>query len=352
MTTVRSCDLWMSGRILWKSTLSTPSDPVDNSSRQSRRRDPLDRFRSDLVLRVAFDSPLAGGQDTCAGSAQTTRTAPVVDTSASPSSRISGVAQPSLASTPAAPSISATADCPFIATIAPVGATSGIDQRSSRSNGATAREVTTSKVRTPASSSARPRTTSTFSRPRSATTSLRKTVRRSSGSTSTKDRSGRAMASTRPGRPAPEPMSATDAPSGRTSPRSAQFKMWRSHRRGTSRGPISPRTTPASASHSAYRSANSNRSDANTLRAESGTEGVRSLRSFTPPVSVVSRETPSFTRVLRPHNDAVRLPLRTTSDPRPRRRREPPCARTATSGSTRRGSRSPSPSPPSLPPEW
>ena len=43
--------------------------------------------------------------------------------------------------------ISSVTDCPFIATRAPVGATSGIDQSSSRPSGATAREVTTSKVR-------------------------------------------------------------------------------------------------------------------------------------------------------------------------------------------------------------
>ncbi len=110
----------------------------------------------------------------------------------------------------AATSISAPIEEPFIATSAPSGATSGIDHASSRSRGATAREVTTSKVRSPCRSSARPRSTSTDPSPRSATTSSRKVVRRSSGSTRVTRRSGRAMASTSPGSPAPEPEVADD----------------------------------------------------------------------------------------------------------------------------------------------
>ena len=65
----------------------------------------------------------------------------------------------------------------------PRGETRGMDHPKRRSSGATAREVTTSNVRLPWSSSARPLTTSTLSRPSSATTSSRKVVRRSSGST-------------------------------------------------------------------------------------------------------------------------------------------------------------------------
>ncbi len=95
----------------------------------------------------------------------------------------------------------------------------------------------------PATSSARPRTTRT-SRPRSSTTSVSQTVRRSSGSTSVTRRSGRASATAIPGSPAPLPTSTTVAPAGTSSPSTAQFSTCRVHSRGTSRGPISPRSTP------------------------------------------------------------------------------------------------------------
>src|SRR5690349_2822054 len=81
------------------------------------------------------------------------------------------------------------------------------------------------------------------------------------------------MARTRPGRPAPDPMSATLAPCGTASATTAQLRRCRSQSRGTSRGPIRPRTTPSSASHAAYRSA-SGRREANTPAASSGAGGV------------------------------------------------------------------------------
>ena len=57
-------------------------------------------------------------------------------------------------------------------------------------------------------------------------------------------RSGRARANGIPGSPAPDPRSTTRAPSGTNSATTAQLRMWRSHIRGASRGPISPRSTP------------------------------------------------------------------------------------------------------------
>ena len=61
-----------------------------------------------------------------------------------------------------------------------------------------------------------------------------------------------AIASGMPGSPAPDPTSHTVTPFGTTSESTAQFKRCRPHSRGTSRGPISPRVTPASARSSAY----------------------------------------------------------------------------------------------------
>ena len=88
--------------------------------------------------------------------------------------------------------------------------------------------------------------------PSSSTASWRKVVRRSNGSTSATWRSGRTRASTIPGSPAPVPMSATVDSSGISRSRTAQFSRCRSHSRGTSRGPIRPRSVPSVASSSAY----------------------------------------------------------------------------------------------------
>src|SRR5690625_5053641 len=68
------------------------------------------------------------------------------------------------------------------------------------------------------------------------------------GSMRSNSRSGRMIASTIPGSPAPDPTSATVPLSGRRDPTAAEFKMCRRHSRGTSRGPISPRSLPSSAS--------------------------------------------------------------------------------------------------------
>ena len=92
--------------------------------------------------------------------------------------------------------------------------------------------------------------------PRSAATSSRKVVRRSSGSTRVTVRSGRAIASTRPGQAGTgADVAHRRRRPGSARPSSAQFTRCRSHSRGASRGPISPRTTPSVASSSAYRSA-------------------------------------------------------------------------------------------------
>ncbi len=138
---------------------------------------------------------------------------------------------------------------PFKASIRPWSCTRGSDHCASFARGATAREVTTSappaSFRTPGCS-ARPRTTVTFS-PADSMNSARKIVRRSRGSTRVTRRSGRAIARGIPGSPAPLPISTTAAPSGMSSPSTAQFRMWRSQSRETSRGPISPRSTPSDA---------------------------------------------------------------------------------------------------------
>lgn len=145
----------------------------------------------------------------------------------------------------------------------------GSDQRARRVSGATARAVTTSARNSLRTSSARPRRTVTLSRPRVSTHSRRKTVRRRRGSRRTIERSGRIIPSTTPGSPAPAPTSTTSAPSGMSSSMTAQFIRCRSHSRPTSRGPISPRVTPASARRSAYR-AISGVASPNSARACSG----------------------------------------------------------------------------------
>src|SRR3546814_4058927 len=68
-------------------------------------------------------------------------------------------------------------------------------------------------------------------------------------------------------------MSQTLTPSSIASPRTAQLSRWRSHSRGTSRGPISPRTTPSVANEAAYASIRGSRADGNTPRADSGVAG-------------------------------------------------------------------------------
>jgi hypothetical protein len=94
-------------------------------------------------------------------------------------------------------------------------------------------------------------------------------VRRSNGSINVTCRSGRAIAQTSPGSPAPDPTSATVAPCGTRGTTTAQFRMCRSQIRGTSRGPINPRSTPAEINKSTYCSASGSRS-ANTPAADDG----------------------------------------------------------------------------------
>ncbi len=62
---------------------------------------------------------------------------------------------------------------------------------------------------------------------------------------------GRIIPSTMPGRPAPEPTSTTTPSLGSKGTSAALLRMWRSHNRGVSLGPIRPRTTPSVPSNSA-----------------------------------------------------------------------------------------------------
>src|SRR5690625_508667 len=68
------------------------------------------------------------------------------------------------------------------------------------------------------------------------------------GSMRSNSRSGRMIASTIPGSPAPDPTSATVPDAGRRDPTAAESKMCRRQSRRTSRGPMSPRSSPSSAS--------------------------------------------------------------------------------------------------------
>ncbi len=157
--------------------------------------------------------------------------------------------------------ISCSAELPLTANRLPPRFSNGKLQRTSLSNGATARAVTSSAeptALTTAASSARPRTTRTRSaNPRSAMTSVRKSVRRLSDSTRLTCRSGRTHAIARPGRPAPEPISTSRIDSGSSSAIAMQFSRCRSQSRGTSRGPIRPRSEPWPASQPAYRTSSS-----------------------------------------------------------------------------------------------
>jgi hypothetical protein len=215
----------------------------------------------------------------------------------------------------------------------PPDLTSGKDHRLRRSRGATARDVTASNVTFPCRSSARPRRTWTLSRRRVATTSSKNVVRRNSGSTRVTDRSGLRIAITSPGNPAPEPRSHTEDPSPISSVTPAQLSRWRSHNRGTSRGPINPRTVATSASTAAYASAVGKASE-NTLRATAGAEGVAGSLN-------VSRET--FTPEGPPRDVVVPLRRTRTSALPPLQRRERPCARTETWARGTRAPRSPAP---------
>ena len=205
-----------------------------------------------------------------------------------------------------------------MATIRPPCLTSGRHHALSRSRGATAREPTTSNSRRPCSSSARARTTSTFVTPRASTASCRNVVRRNSGSISDTVNSGRQIAHTRPGRPAPLPTSATEESAGTLCATTAQLSRCRSHSRGTSRGPMRPRVTPASASRAAKAVRISARSPATCL-AMAGT-------------GPVSRETgESLTPGARPPDVAAPRPQTRCAARRPPLRHERPCARTGSS---------------------
>ena len=73
-------------------------------------------------------------------------------------------------------------------------------------------------------------------------------MRRSIVSMSVTSRSGRSSATTMPGKPAPDPTSATLPRAGKKGTTAAELTMCRVHRRGSSRGPTRPRSSPSSAS--------------------------------------------------------------------------------------------------------
>src|SRR4051794_31098410 len=119
----------MNGLTLWKTTLSGPVRTGGKLGHASLLRLVLRPVRPDRFFVVAPVGADGSGQDTCAGSAQATRRATVVDISVpAPSSTTSGLAQPHRESSAAAAAISSPTELPFIATSAPAGATNGIDQ--------------------------------------------------------------------------------------------------------------------------------------------------------------------------------------------------------------------------------
>jgi hypothetical protein len=183
----------------------------------------------------------------------------VVGTASTPVPHRSTTGSEPLARVTAEPSraTSSSALSPLSATSRPPCRSRGALHAHSRASGATARAMTTSAPAScclMAGSSARPRTTLADSA-RVSTTSVSHATRRAIGSKRMTSRSGRAMASGTPGSPAPDPRSTTRAPSGIASATTAEFRMWRSQSRSTSRGPIKPRSTPTAASSSVNRTA-------------------------------------------------------------------------------------------------
>ena len=137
-------------------------------------------------------------------------------------------------------------DRPFIATSAPVGATSGIDQPSSRSSGATARDVTTSNVRRSVQllgatahdlDVVEPELADHLVEERRAPQQRLDQRHRDVGA---RDRHHHAREGRRPCR-----CRTRSTPSGIASPSTAELSTCRSHSRSASRGPIRPRTTPS-----------------------------------------------------------------------------------------------------------
>ncbi len=141
--------------------------------------------------------------------------------------------------------------------------------------------------------------------------------------------------------PGPAPAAPPPSPDPRRSPRrqpatsdARQLSTCRSQSLGASRGPISPRSTPAVASSSTYRSARGNRSDENALRAASGVEGVSRETSVMESSLAITREGPPRTGA------APRPPTPRTTRRRPPRRARP-SARTGSSGPAEPAPRSP-----------
>ena len=130
----------------------------------------------------------------------------------------------------------------------PPGLTNGRHQPASRSSGATARAVTTSTAGMRRGAAPRPapgRTTTLGRAPSSATPRQEGRAAQQRLDQGHPQVGPDAARAPDPGRPAPVPTSHTARPAGTSSATTAQFSRCRSHSRGTSRGPISPRSTPA-----------------------------------------------------------------------------------------------------------
>lgn len=200
--------------------------------------------------------------------------------------------QPRRCSTELCSASSIAADEPFRASNRPPGFSSGRHHLTNRSKGATARAVTQSAFpisATIADSSARPRTTRTVPANWSfCTASSRNATRRCRGSINSTRRSGRRMAIARPGSPAPLPTSITRAPGGSRSVTIAQLSRWRSHSRGTSRGPIRPRVKASVARSCTKRRARPSRSRKTDSASAGGSSRSSALVVSTGPVARTS----------------------------------------------------------------
>ncbi len=228
--------LWITGGDLWITPLSGPPSPVENSafvfsSGQPRRSragsDPHSFTMSDDAHRRVEDA------------------AAELDDPREPTPCPALIAE-------AADATSACAEEPFMARNDPPDLTSGKDHRLSRVHRRhRARRSPRRTTATPCSSSARPRSTSDVRQPQClrppppGTSSCAAVAR--PGSPADQDagspspvRGGRRLTRCRTRWPRTRPASVT----------TAQLSRWRSHSRGTSRGPISPRTIASVASRS------------------------------------------------------------------------------------------------------
>ena len=160
---------------------------------------------------------------------------------------------------------------------------------------------------------------------------VRKVVRRASGSIRVTRRSGRRDGEHQPGQSRTRAHVGDGAP-GSSAASSAQLTRCRSHSRGTSRGPISPRTHALGRQERGVPLGEGAASRGEDPASTAGSGG-----------GGVSRETWPSGRAAPPRSDAARHPRTPRSDRRRRRRRARPCARRASSAAARPARRSPSP---------